>query len=70
MIIETQYKNAENFLNGQAIIEKNNYYGMIDKKGNILLHPRFNEIKISPNQLYTVKINNYVGILTKLNCGK
>ena len=63
--LDKEFVNQKTILKDQLVVLKNKEYGVIDIEGNVILEPKYDEIKYLVNtEDFLVKTNNKVGILS------
>lgn len=58
--IMCQYTDAQPFINGKAVVKKNEQYGTINKKGEYIINPQFDGM-FSDNDNYLIVMNEQFG---------
>jgi len=64
IVIKAQFQACENFSNGLAIVEKNGYYGIINKEGNEVVPFKYNHIQQSGDK-YLVTLSGRHGMIDR-----
>jgi hypothetical protein len=64
MAIKYQFDYAGSFRNGKAIVQSGNKYGVINKKGEYILNPQFNEMGMD-NDIFIIERNKQWGWVNK-----
>ncbi len=66
IIIKPQFESAADFVNGMAVVGKEDALGIIDSKGNLIIAQKYSSIEIEENGLIKAEKDEVFGFLNRI----